>query len=58
MNGKKAAIYLVGIILLACILVTIVIQVFFATYEPKNASEVSSDVEVNNHVETSTCLYL
>lgn len=34
MGGKKAALLLVGIILLAALAVTIAMQIFFATYEP------------------------
>ncbi len=58
MNGKRAALYLLGVILLACILVTIAIQIFFATYEPKNQSEMSSSVQVNDSFEHSTFLTL
>lgn len=39
MNGKKAAITLIGIILLVSLLVVIAIKVFFATYEPKQIEE-------------------
>ncbi|MDN4495202.1 hypothetical protein [Ureibacillus aquaedulcis] len=35
MNGKKVAIYFVGFIILVCILIVVIMQVFFATYEPK-----------------------
>lgn len=35
MNGKKVAIYFVGFIILVCILIVAVMQIFFATYEPK-----------------------
>ncbi len=35
MSGKKAAITLIGIILLASLLVVIAIKLFFVTYEPK-----------------------
>ena len=39
MNGKKAAITLIGIILLVSLLVVIAIKVFFATYEPKQVED-------------------
>ncbi|SOC18307.1 hypothetical protein SAMN05880501_11080 [Ureibacillus xyleni] len=51
MNGKKAALYLLGAIILAAILVTIAMQVFFRTYEPKNPGEMSFEVQVNENAE-------
>ncbi|NLY79214.1 MAG: hypothetical protein GX072_04765 [Lysinibacillus sp.] len=36
MDGKKAAIILIGIIAVVSILVVIAISYFFSTYEPKN----------------------
>lgn len=39
MSGKKAAITLIGIVLLVCLLIFIAIKLFFATYEPKQPEE-------------------
>ena len=36
MNGKKVAIYFVGLMIAVCIIIVVVMQIFFATYEPKN----------------------
>lgn len=41
MNGKKAAIILIGIIVLSALAAAIAIQLFFATYEPKEANGTS-----------------
>ncbi|MFC7685981.1 hypothetical protein [Ureibacillus sp. GCM10028918] len=35
MNGKKVAVYFVGFIILVCIVIVTIMQIFFATYEPK-----------------------
>lgn len=37
MSGKKAAITVVSIIVIAVILIVIAFQVFFASYEPKKS---------------------
>ena len=36
MNGKKVAIYFVGFIIAVCIIIVVVMQIFFSTYEPEN----------------------
>ncbi|HWL13210.1 MAG TPA: hypothetical protein VNQ57_09470 [Ureibacillus sp.] len=57
MNGKKVAIYFVGFIILVCIVIVAIMQIFFATYEPKtNPEETSSSVpytesEISSHLE-------
>lgn len=39
MNGKKVAIYFVGFIVLVCVLIVVIMKIFFATYEPKTNNE-------------------
>ncbi|WP_156967308.1 hypothetical protein [Ureibacillus sinduriensis] len=47
MNGKKVAIYFVGFIILVCILIVTIMQIFFATYEPKtNKGETESSIVI------------
>ncbi len=47
MSGKKAAITVVSILVIAVILIVIAFQVFFATYEPKKSiNEQSFDFEL------------
>ncbi|HWK22577.1 MAG TPA: hypothetical protein VNS08_06030 [Ureibacillus sp.] len=36
MNGKKVAIYFVGFIIMVCLLIVVIMEIFFATYEPKH----------------------
>lgn len=51
MNGKKAAIILVGIIAIAVILVVTAMLIFFSVYEPK-------DKETNNTILNSIIIPL
>lgn len=47
MNGKKVAIYFVGFIILVCILIVTIMQIFFATYEPKtNNGETETSIVI------------
>ncbi|BDH63460.1 hypothetical protein MTP04_35900 [Lysinibacillus sp. PLM2] len=45
MSGKKAAITVVGIVLLVCFAILIAFQYFFSIYEPKNVNEEESSRE-------------
>lgn len=50
MNGKKAAILFVGLVVLVVIATVAAFQIFFATYEPKTPEEVEiiNDIEKEN----------
>ncbi|SOC41970.1 hypothetical protein [Ureibacillus acetophenoni] len=52
MNGKKAAITVVSILVIAIILILIAFQVFFATYEPKKTMNEQSFEHVDEIMTT------
>ena len=52
MNGKKVAIFYVGLIIVVCILIFVVMQIFFANYNPKEkvaTLEASTKILIEEH---------